>query len=175
MQSSPRSGVRSHFRTSRSRFPCRFEPFLRGHPHAAAMRNPRPGGSHGCTRRHRLARERTGRPGRQDRDLPGGATPTMFPAGTPFWVGYGFAADPRWIDIRRGDAVRARRGRQARLDAHRGAPMPGYRCGRTTSPSSPRSSRWVGTTSPGAGTTKRLIPSPAARRSSSWSADAPRS
>jgi hypothetical protein len=26
--------------------------------------------------------------------FPGGATPTMYPAGTPFWVGYGFAADP---------------------------------------------------------------------------------
>ena len=27
--------------------------------------------------------------------FPGGATPTMYPAKTPFWVGYGFAADPR--------------------------------------------------------------------------------
>lgn len=26
--------------------------------------------------------------------FPGGATPTMHPADTPFWVGYGFAADP---------------------------------------------------------------------------------
>ena len=26
--------------------------------------------------------------------FPGGATPTMYPAKTPFWVGYGFAADP---------------------------------------------------------------------------------
>jgi hypothetical protein len=26
--------------------------------------------------------------------FPGGATPTMYPAGTPFWVGYGFAAEP---------------------------------------------------------------------------------
>jgi hypothetical protein len=26
--------------------------------------------------------------------LPGGATPAMYPAETPFWVGYGFAADP---------------------------------------------------------------------------------
>jgi hypothetical protein len=26
--------------------------------------------------------------------FPGGATPTMYPAGTPFWIGYGFAADP---------------------------------------------------------------------------------
>jgi hypothetical protein len=26
--------------------------------------------------------------------FPGGATPTMYPAETPFWVGYGFAADP---------------------------------------------------------------------------------
>ena len=26
--------------------------------------------------------------------FPGGATPTMYPANTPFWVGYGFAADP---------------------------------------------------------------------------------
>ena len=25
--------------------------------------------------------------------FPGGATTTMYPAGTPFWVGYGFAAD----------------------------------------------------------------------------------
>ena len=25
--------------------------------------------------------------------FPGGATPTMYPAETPFWVGYGFAAD----------------------------------------------------------------------------------
>ena len=25
--------------------------------------------------------------------FPGGATPTMYPADTPFWVGYGFAAD----------------------------------------------------------------------------------
>jgi hypothetical protein len=25
--------------------------------------------------------------------FPGGATPTMYPANTPFWVGYGFAAD----------------------------------------------------------------------------------
>jgi hypothetical protein len=27
--------------------------------------------------------------------FPGGATPTMHPAETPFWVGYGFAADPQ--------------------------------------------------------------------------------
>jgi len=26
--------------------------------------------------------------------FPGGATPTMYPADTAFWVGYGFAADP---------------------------------------------------------------------------------
>ena len=26
--------------------------------------------------------------------FPGGVTPTMYPADTPFWVGYGFAADP---------------------------------------------------------------------------------
>jgi hypothetical protein len=26
--------------------------------------------------------------------FPGGATPTMYSAGTPFWVGYGFAVDP---------------------------------------------------------------------------------
>ena len=26
--------------------------------------------------------------------FPGGATPTMYPADTGFWVGYGFAADP---------------------------------------------------------------------------------
>src|SRR6476646_6294825 len=26
--------------------------------------------------------------------FPGGATPTIYPADTPFWVGYGFAADP---------------------------------------------------------------------------------
>jgi hypothetical protein len=26
--------------------------------------------------------------------FPGGATPTMYAANTPFWVGYGFAADP---------------------------------------------------------------------------------
>ena len=26
--------------------------------------------------------------------FPGGATTTMYPAETPFWVGYGFAADP---------------------------------------------------------------------------------
>ena len=26
--------------------------------------------------------------------FPGGATSTMYPANTPFWVGYGFAADP---------------------------------------------------------------------------------
>jgi hypothetical protein len=26
--------------------------------------------------------------------FPGGSTPTMYPANTPFWVGYGFAADP---------------------------------------------------------------------------------
>jgi hypothetical protein len=26
--------------------------------------------------------------------FPGGATPTMYPAGTPFLVGYGFAAEP---------------------------------------------------------------------------------
>jgi hypothetical protein len=26
--------------------------------------------------------------------FPGGATPAMYPAETPFWVGYGFAADP---------------------------------------------------------------------------------
>ena len=26
--------------------------------------------------------------------FPGGATPTMYPAETPFWIGYGFAADP---------------------------------------------------------------------------------
>jgi hypothetical protein len=26
--------------------------------------------------------------------FPGGATTTMYPANTPFWVGYGFAAEP---------------------------------------------------------------------------------
>ena len=26
--------------------------------------------------------------------FPGGATTTMYPAGTPFWVGYGFAGEP---------------------------------------------------------------------------------
>jgi hypothetical protein len=26
--------------------------------------------------------------------FPGGATTTMYPADTPFWIGYGFAADP---------------------------------------------------------------------------------
>jgi hypothetical protein len=26
--------------------------------------------------------------------FPGGATPTMYPADTPFWVGYGFTAEP---------------------------------------------------------------------------------
>jgi hypothetical protein len=26
--------------------------------------------------------------------FPGGATTTMYPAATPFWVGYGFAAEP---------------------------------------------------------------------------------
>jgi hypothetical protein len=26
--------------------------------------------------------------------FPGGATTTMYPAGTPFWVGYGFSAEP---------------------------------------------------------------------------------
>jgi hypothetical protein len=26
--------------------------------------------------------------------FPGGATTTMYPAGIPFWVGYGFAAEP---------------------------------------------------------------------------------
>jgi hypothetical protein len=26
--------------------------------------------------------------------FPGGATPAMYPADTPFWVGYGFAAEP---------------------------------------------------------------------------------
>lgn len=26
--------------------------------------------------------------------FPGGATSTMYPAETPFWIGYGFAADP---------------------------------------------------------------------------------
>jgi hypothetical protein len=26
--------------------------------------------------------------------FPGGATTTMYPASTPFWVGYGFAAEP---------------------------------------------------------------------------------
>lgn len=26
--------------------------------------------------------------------FPGGATPTMYPANTSFWVGYGFAAEP---------------------------------------------------------------------------------
>ena len=26
--------------------------------------------------------------------FPGGPTPTMYPADTPFWVGYGFAEDP---------------------------------------------------------------------------------
>jgi hypothetical protein len=26
--------------------------------------------------------------------FPGGATPAMYPAHTPFWVGYGFAAEP---------------------------------------------------------------------------------
>jgi hypothetical protein len=26
--------------------------------------------------------------------FPGGATPTMYPANTPFWIGYGFTAEP---------------------------------------------------------------------------------
>lgn len=26
--------------------------------------------------------------------FPGGATPTMYPANTPFWIGYGFSAEP---------------------------------------------------------------------------------
>ena len=34
--------------------------------------------------------EREGRVG----IFPGAATPTMYPADTPFWIGYGFAADP---------------------------------------------------------------------------------
>ena len=37
--------------------------------------------------------------GRSDREgrlqiFPGGATSTMYPAGAPFWIGYGFAAYP---------------------------------------------------------------------------------
>jgi hypothetical protein len=35
-----------------------------------------------------------GDPERRIGIFPGGATPTMHPADTPFWVGYGFAADP---------------------------------------------------------------------------------
>jgi hypothetical protein len=27
--------------------------------------------------------------------FPGGATPSVFPAGTPFWIGYGFASEAR--------------------------------------------------------------------------------
>src|SRR5881396_3276185 len=26
--------------------------------------------------------------------FPGGATPTLYPANTPFWIGYGFTAEP---------------------------------------------------------------------------------
>jgi hypothetical protein len=33
--------------------------------------------------------------------FPGSATPTVFPAGAPFWIGYGFARDP---DAASGDA-----------------------------------------------------------------------
>lgn len=45
--------------------------------------------------------------GRSDKEgrvqiFPGGATSTMYPAETPFWVGYGFAADPT-TDIRLDD------------------------------------------------------------------------
>jgi hypothetical protein len=37
-----------------------------------------------------------GKPGTGDRVsiFPGSATPAMYPAGTPFWIGYGFAAPP---------------------------------------------------------------------------------
>ena len=31
--------------------------------------------------------------------FPGGATPTMYPANTPFWVGYGFAAEAAGADL----------------------------------------------------------------------------
>ena len=32
--------------------------------------------------------------GRRIGIFPGGPTPTMFPAGSPFWIGYGFLATP---------------------------------------------------------------------------------
>lgn len=30
--------------------------------------------------------------------FPGGPTPSMFPAGSPFWIGYGFVATPGELD-----------------------------------------------------------------------------
>jgi hypothetical protein len=38
--------------------------------------------------------------------FPGGATTTMYAADTPFWVGYGFAADPGSEDDLEGTATR---------------------------------------------------------------------
>ena len=71
--------------------------------------------------------------------FPGGATTTMYPANTAFWVGYGFAADAASGRPRRRDlTVRARRGRRARLDAHRrGHRYRSSRCPYWTSQSPP--------------------------------------
>jgi hypothetical protein len=49
--------------------------------------------------------------GRSDKEgrvqiFPGGATSTMYPAQTPFWIGYGFAADPESGIGLGGDATR---------------------------------------------------------------------
>jgi hypothetical protein len=36
------------------------------------------------------------RPGERLNLFPGSATPAVFTAGEPFWIGYGFVAEPRW-------------------------------------------------------------------------------
>ena len=87
--------------------------------------------------------------------FPGGATPTMYPADMPFWVGYGFAADPE------GESGFDEETTRFELDVD-GEPVSmltdvhtdsGFRCGRRTSPSFPPGFRSAGTISPAAGTT----------------------
>ena len=38
--------------------------------------------------------EQASRPGERIGIFPGSVTPTVYPAGTPFWIGYGFAREP---------------------------------------------------------------------------------
>ena len=155
----------------------RFEPSLRGRAHAGGMRTPR--SEEDVMAALVVAVSPASGMGRADARIgifPGGATPSVFPAGTPFWIGYGFAPEReergrRARRARPGHALRARRGRTARLDAQRPpAARRGHRAqdGRRRVPR--RAAGRAGTTSPAAGTTAAGSSSPAGRRSSSSNA-----